>query len=115
MIITLSNESKTIERQFMVKFRYLEDMKNKNSYDQYGRMVYTSWVEYTTRCDITEIGKKGEKPIDLRMYSGFSYCSYKDKYDREKGKKISATRAIQLMADDTILTFDEAASLANKI
>ncbi len=115
MIITLSNESKTIERQFMVKFKYLEDAKNKNSYDQYGRMVYTSWLEHTTRCDIVEIGKKGEKPLDSRMYSGFTYCSYKDKYDREKGKKLSSTRAIQLMVDDTILNFEEASSLANKI
>lgn len=115
MIITLSNQSNTIQRQFMMKFKYLEEAKEKSSTDQYGRFVFTSWVEHATKCEITEIGKKNEKTLDGRTYSGFAYCSYKDKYNRETGKERSLNRALQLMVDDKIFSFEEATNFIKKI
>lgn len=92
MIVTTRSGNK-----YIVKTRFLHTPVYKESVDEYGRTHVIYWTEHTTRVSITPL--KGGKVSTETTICGIARCHYKDKFDKNFGKKLAYQNAIDRMTD----------------
>lgn len=100
MIVTTRSGSK-----YMVKVRFIHTPMFKESVDEYGRNHIIYWTEHSTRAAITRItNAKLEAEITV---TGISRCHYKDKFDKNFGKKLAYQNAVNKMESLNLISADD--------
>jgi hypothetical protein len=92
MIVTTRSGNK-----YIVKTRFLHTPVCKESVDEYGRNHIIFWTEHTTRVSITQL--TNAKLASEVTVCGIARCHYKDKFDKNFGKKLAYQNAIDRMTD----------------
>ena len=100
MRIELSNG-----RQFIIKLSYTKTYKSTCKKDEWGREIFTSWIERGTVCTIEELFKK--KKHSGILYIGRSHCHYMDRFDKIVGRGKAYFNAITEMANQGVLSEPE--------
>ena len=100
MIVTTTSGNK-----YIVKVRFIHTPVIKETTDEYGRKHVIYWTEHNTRVSITRLtSAKVNSEVSV---AGISRCHFKDKFNKETGKKIAYNNAINRMNELSLISNED--------
>lgn len=92
-------------RQFIIKVSYTKQYKSTYKKDEYGREIFTTWVERDTVCKVEEWFKR--RKASSVIYTGRAHCHYMDKFDKIIGRNLAYYKALESLHRNNAISIDE--------